>query len=85
MRLLEERILKDGVVMEGDVLKVDSFLNHQMDVSLFMDMAEEWNRVYADCGINKILTIEASGIGIACTPDKREVDGSSPFVPTTKN
>ena len=66
MRLLEERILKDGVVMEGDVLKVDSFLNHQMDVSLFMDMAEEWNRVYADCGINKILTIEASGIGIAC-------------------
>lgn len=66
MRLLEQRILKDGVVMEGDVLKVDSFLNHQMDVSLFMDMAEEWNRVYADCGINKILTIEASGIGIAC-------------------
>lgn len=66
MRLLEERILKDGVVMEGDVLKVDSFLNHQMDVSLFQAMAEEWHRLYSDCGINKILTIEASGIGIAC-------------------
>ena len=66
MRLLEERILRDGVVMEGDVLKVDSFLNHQMDVSLFLAMAEEWNRLYADCRINKILTIEASGIGIAC-------------------
>ena len=66
MRLLEERILRDGVVMEGDVLKVDSFLNHQMDVSLFLAMAEEWNRLYADCKINKILTIEASGIGIAC-------------------
>ena len=52
--------------MEGDVLKVDSFLNHQMDVSLFLAMAEEWNRLYADCRINKILTIEASGIGIAC-------------------
>lgn len=66
MRLLEERILNDGVVMEGDVLKVDSFLNHQMDVSLFLAMAEEWHRLYADGGINKILTIEASGIGIAC-------------------
>lgn len=66
MKLLEERILKDGVVMEGDVLKVDSFLNHQMDVSLFHAMAEEWHRFYADCRINKILTIEASGIGIAC-------------------
>ena len=52
--------------MEGDVLKVDSFLNHQMDVSLFLAMAEEWDRLYADCGVNKILTIEASGIGIAC-------------------
>lgn len=66
MRLLEERILKDGVVMEGDVLKVDSFLNHQMDVSLFQAMAEEWHLLYSDCEINKILTIEASGIGIAC-------------------
>ncbi len=66
MRLLEERILKDGLVMEGDVLKVDSFLNHQMDVTLFRAMAEEWKRLFADCDINKILTIEASGIGIAC-------------------
>lgn len=66
MRLLEERILKDGIVMEGDVLKVDSFLNHQMDVRLFQAMAEEWKRSFADCDINKILTIEASGIGLAC-------------------
>ena len=66
MRLLEERIRKDGRIMEGDVLKVDSFLNHQMDVALFDAMAEEWLRLYAGCGVNKILTIEASGIGIAC-------------------
>ena len=66
MRLLEERILKDGIVMEGDVLKVDSFLNHQMDVRLFQAMAEEWKRAFADSEINKILTIEASGIGLAC-------------------
>lgn len=66
MHLLEERILKDGVVMEGDVLKVDGFLNHQMDVRLFQAMAEEWKRLFADSDINKILTIEASGIGIAC-------------------
>ncbi len=66
MRLLEERILKDGLVMEGDVLKVDGFLNHQMDVQLFQAMAEEWKRLFAGCEINKILTIEASGIGIAC-------------------
>ena len=66
LRLLEERIRKDGRIMEGDVLKVDSFLNHQMDVALFDAMAEEWLRLYAGCGVNKILTIEASGIGIAC-------------------
>lgn len=66
MRLLEERIVKDGIVKDGDVLKVDSFLNHQMDVELFRQMGLEWQRLYADCGINKILTIEASGIGIAC-------------------
>ncbi len=66
MRLLEERIRKDGIVMEGDVLKVDSFLNHQMDVRLFQAMAEEWKRAFADSVINKILTIEASGIGLAC-------------------
>ncbi len=66
MHLLEERILKEGIVMEEDVLKVDSFLNHQMDVSLFRAMAEEWKRLFEGCGVNKILTIEASGIGLAC-------------------
>ena len=66
MLLLEERIRQEGVVREGDVLKVDSFLNHQMDVSLFQAMAEEWKRRFENCGVNKILTIEASGIGLAC-------------------
>ena len=66
MKLLEERIRKDGIVREGDVLKVDSFLNHQMDISLFREMGREFARLYEGCGINKILTIEASGIGIAC-------------------
>ena len=66
MNFLEKRILKDGIVKEGNVLKVDSFLNHQMDVALFRQMGEEWKRRFADAPINKILTIEASGIGIAC-------------------
>lgn len=66
MELLENRILKDGKIGEGNVLKVDSFLNHQMDVALFREMAREWKRLYAGCPVNKILTIEASGIGIAC-------------------
>ncbi|MBR6094955.1 MAG: xanthine phosphoribosyltransferase [Lachnospiraceae bacterium] len=66
MKILEERIIKDGIVKEGDVLKVDSFLNHQMDVELFHEMGMEWKRLFADKPINKILTIEASGIGIAC-------------------
>lgn len=66
MNFLEKRILKDGVVKEGNVLKVDSFLNHQMDVALFRQMGEEWKRRFADVPITKILTIEASGIGIAC-------------------
>ena len=65
MKLLEERIRKDGVVKEGNILKVDSFLNHQMDIALFNQMGEEFRRLFADCPINKILTIEASGIGIA--------------------
>ena len=65
MKLLEERIKKDGVVKEGNILKVDSFLNHQMDIALFNAMGEEFKRLFADCPINKILTIEASGIGIA--------------------
>lgn len=66
MRLLEERIQKDGIVKEGNVLKVDSFLNHQMDVDLFIEMGKEFKRLFKDKPINKILTIEASGIGIAC-------------------
>ena len=66
MNCLEERILKDGIVKEGNVLKVDSFLNHQMDIELFSEMGKEWKRRFADKNINKILTIEASGIGIAC-------------------
>lgn len=66
MRLLEERILKDGTVREGGVLKVDSFLNHQIDVELLNLMGAEWKRLFAEVPITKILTIEASGIGIAC-------------------
>ncbi len=66
MNFLEERIQKDGIVKEGNVLKVDSFLNHQMDIQLFEQMGEEFKRRFADTQIDKILTIEASGIGIAC-------------------
>ena len=66
MELLKERIRKDGVVRGTDVLKVDSFLNHQMDIALFEEIGREFRRLFADCGVNKILTIEASGIGIAC-------------------
>jgi len=66
MKLLEERIIRDGKVKQGGVLKVDSFLNHQMDVALFNAMGEEFKRLFADRPVNKILTIEASGIGIAC-------------------
>lgn len=66
MNILEERIIKDGIVKEGNVLKVDSFLNHQMDIELFNLMGEEWKKRFEGKKINKILTIEASGIGIAC-------------------
>ena len=66
MKLLEERIKKDGIIKEGNVLKVDSFLNHQMDIDLFNEMGKEFKRLFADKPINKILTIEASGTGIAC-------------------
>ncbi|MGN0602076.1 MAG: xanthine phosphoribosyltransferase [Oscillospiraceae bacterium] len=66
MNLIEERILKDGVVKEGNVLKVDSFLNHQMDIQLFNEIGKEFAKRFEGCGVNKILTIEASGIGIAC-------------------
>ena len=67
MNFLEERILKDGVVKSGNVLKVESFLNHQMDIALMDQMADEFKRRFSGKPINKILTIEASGIGIACS------------------
>ncbi len=66
MQLLEERILKDGKVFPGNVLKVDRFLNHQVDVELINEIGKEFYRLFKDCGVNKIFTIEASGIGIAC-------------------
>lgn len=66
MQLLEERIRKDGIIKEGNVLKVDRFLNHQMDIHLFEEIGKEFYRRFSDAGVNKILTIEASGIGIAC-------------------
>lgn len=65
MKALEDRILQDGVVKDGQVLKVDSFINHQMDVQLFKQMAQQWKSDFSDAPINKIMTIEASGIGIA--------------------
>ena len=65
MKLLEEKILKDGVIKSGNVLKVDSFLNHQIDVPFIAKLGEEFKRLYADTPITKILTIEASGIGLA--------------------
>ena len=66
MNFFEERIVKDGIIKEGNVLKVDSFLNHQMDISLFNQMGAEFKKRFEGKNINKILTIEASGIGIAC-------------------
>ncbi len=66
MQLLEEKIVNDGVIKSGNVLKVDSFLNHQIDVPFIAELGKEMKRLFADRPINKILTIEASGIGIAC-------------------
>ena len=66
MQLLKDRIRKDGKIKAGNVLKVDSFLNHQMDIKLFGEIGKEFKRRFADVEVNKILTIEASGIGIAC-------------------
>ena len=66
MQLLKDRIRKDGKIKGGNVLKVDSFLNHQMDIKLFEEIGKEFKRRFADAEVNKILTIEASGIGIAC-------------------
>ncbi len=65
MKLLEERILSDGKVLPGGVLKVDNFLNHQIDTALLYEMAKEFHRLFGGEGVNKILTIEASGIAIA--------------------
>ena len=66
MQLLKDRIRKDGIIKQGNVLKVDSFLNHQMDIELFQEIGKEFKKRFAGEEINKILTIEASGIGIAC-------------------
>ena len=66
MDILKDRIRKDGVIKIGNVLKVDSFLNHQMDIALFSEFGKEFKKIFADTYVNKILTIEASGIGIAC-------------------
>lgn len=66
MKILLDRIRKDGVIKGGNVLKVDKFLNHQMDIELFKEIGKEFKRRFADAEVNKILTIEASGIGIAC-------------------
>ena len=84
MNFLEERIAKDGIVKEGNVLKVDSFLNHQMDIRLFDEMGAEFKRRFADANINKILTIEASGIGIACIA-ARHFDVPVVFVKKSKS
>ena len=66
MNFLEERIVKDGIVKPGNVLKVDSFLNHQMDIDLMQEIGREFHRRFADHPVTKVMTIEASGIGIAC-------------------
>lgn len=66
MKLLEERILRDGVIKEGGIVKVDSFLNHQMDIALINELGREFYRLFGGDNITKILTVEASGIGIAC-------------------
>ena len=67
MNFLEERIRKDGVVKPGNVLKVDTFLNHQMDISIMDQLGREFKRRFGDCGVTKVLTIETSGIAIACS------------------
>lgn len=66
MKLLEDRILREGIVVDDQILKVDGFLNHQMDVTLFVEMGKEWARLFGPENVTKIITIESSGIGIAC-------------------
>ena len=80
MKLLEERIQRDGIVREGNVLKVDSFINHQMDIPLFREMAKEWKRLFAGKPVNKVLTIEASGMRPRSSPSptRRSTTSSSP-------
>ena len=84
MELLKQRILQDGRCFPGGILKVDSFINHQMDIKLFEEMAKEWKRLFADKKINKILTIEASGIGIAAIV-AREFDVPVVFAKKSKS
>ena len=84
MKLLEDRIRKDGIIREGNVLKVDSFINHQMDIKLFEEITKEWKRLFADKKINKILTIDASGIGIAAIV-AREFDVPVVFAKKSKS
>ena len=84
MKLLEDRIRKDGIIREGNVLKVDSFINKKMEIRRFGDMAKEWKRLFADKKINKILTIEASGIGIAAIV-AREFDVPVVFAKKSKS
>lgn len=85
MNFLEERINKDGNVLPGNVLKVDSFLNHQIDIDLFRQMGQRWKELFSDCNINKILTIEASGIGIACVAAQYFDDCKVVFAKKTKS
>lgn len=66
LNLLQKKIMKDGVIKAGNVLKVDSFLNHQIDVPFISELGKEFKKLFGDCQVDKILTIEASGIGIAC-------------------
>ena len=84
MNFLEERIIKDGLVRPGNVLKVDSFLNHQMDIALMDEIGREFHRRFADCNITKVLTIEASGIAIAY-PVAREFNVPLVFAKKSKS
>ena len=84
MKLLEDRIRKDGIIREGNDLKVASYIKHQMDIGHFEEMAKEWTRLFADKKINKILTIEASGIGIAAIV-AREFDVPVVFAKKSKS
>lgn len=83
MKLLEEKILECGKILPGGIVKVDSFLNHQIDVAFIDKMGEEFHKVFGNCGVNKILTVEASGIGIACLVARHF--GNVPVVFAKKN